>query len=748
MTTAVTGARDQDRPDPLINVAFSYAGLRALGVDQDLCDGFSTAFVQGSSHPDRARINGDVNQDAPTHWDWGGSEETQVHVALLIFARDEASVKQHTERYLEEARAHGLELVTAEPLDAGTLPGRKEHFGFRDGIAQPVVRGSGDTSVEQNTIAAGEIFLGHRDGYGNVAVAPTSERGFRFGHNGSYMVLRQLEQDVAAFWKSCDEQGKAFELNAEAFASKLVGRWPSGRPLVRFPERDPMPNEDDNDDAFTYFESGVDNDRYGARCPFAAHIRRANPRDWVLGASAEESLRLSNLHRIIRRGRPYGPALAESMRAGDLLSRAQAEAAGTGEKRGLQFICFNANLERQFEFIQQQWCKNPKFAGQVSDADPILGARCPVQELGLSDQGMTLQSGINSGAYQRITNLTPFVHVKGSAYLFMPSVSALRLLPEVVEAAAEPEEAARIEALEQVPDDEQLHIDNLIANVRTMLKRQYVGKQTLRDAHPKMHGLVSARLEISQTLPPELRTPLFEPGKHYAAWVRLSNQNHVPAPDTRPDTCGLALKLQGVKAVKLLDGEEGDEHHDFIFLSTPRFVTRDVAGFDELLNALVNKQLSSKLKSLPAFYSHWRSLQQHTSPLEITYFSVVPSLVGKVAVKLRLEPMDETRMSLHTGLGRNYLRERLEQQLAEKDHCFQLSVQRYRDQRSTPIEDPTVVWPTEYEPVAVLRIVKQQGFNTDEQREQGENMAFNPFRCLPEHRPLGGINRARRQVYQ
>jgi len=757
VTSTVLGAKVREAKDPLINVAFTYQGLRALGLEPDLCEAFSTPFVQGATHEDRLRVNHDVGDDAPEHWEWGGCPEKSVHVALLIFASKREHVLEALTSYRAQAAQHGFKEVTT--LEANTLHNRTEHFGFRDGIAQPIVKGSGDPGVAQNTIAAGEILLGHRDGYGNVAPAPTSSEGFRFGFNGSYMVLRQLEQNVEEFWKSCHEKGEKVGLNAVSVASKMVGRWPSGRPLVRHPDKDPEPNVVSNDDGFGYFEAGSDNDRYGGKCPFGAHIRRSNPRDWGLGASSEESVTLSNLHRIMRRGRPYGPPLTESMKTDEMLElalKAPKAEAGTGQKRGLNFICFNANIERQFEFIQQQWCKNPKFAGQHSDADPLLGLRRSASELGLDDNGLTLQCDLHSGSTQRIAALEPFVSLKGSAYFFMPSVRALRLLPELTTPVRQAQTPSIAQKYEQAPHDEQLHIDRLIDNTRLLLQKRDAGKQTRRDAHPKMHGCVKAELTVYPGIAQDLQHGLFRvvPGAaaaSYKGWVRFSNQDQNLVSDVEKDTRGLALKLLDVDGAKLLDGEEDSSCHDFIFLSTPCFVATDVAGFDELVNALVQGSALSWLRSAGPALRHYRSKEKHGSPLEVTYFSVVPSLLGPHAVKYTVSPQEESKSPLprkgEEG-SENFLRARLKEQLGQRERLFDVSVQRFESEQRTPIEDPTVQWKTPLEKVATLRIIQQDDFDERERDEMGENLAFNPFRCLPEHRPLGGINRARRQVYR
>jgi hypothetical protein len=313
---------------------------------------------------------------------------------------------------------------------------------------------------------------------------------------------------------------------------------------------------------------------------------------------------------------------------------------------------------------------------------------------------------------------------------------------------------------ERISDDEQLHIDRLVEDTCTLLAQRYAGKQTLRDAHPKMHGCVKARLEIASDIPTDLAHGLFSRAaqsyahkaddgvSYFKAWARFSSQHQDPQEDIKRDTRGLALKLLEIPGPKLLDGEENSSQHDFIFLSTPRFVARNVAEFGELVHALVHKSALSWLRSARPALRHKLSLKQHSSPLEVQYFSVVPSLIGTTPVKYTITPVIKCATPLPAHPTPNFLRERLKRQLAEEDRLFTVNVQRFKDEMSTPIEDPTVLWRTESIAVATLRILKQEDFDTPERDEAGENLAFNPFRCLPAHRPLGGINRARRQVYR
>jgi len=737
--SSAEGSRTHMPPEPLLNIAFTHRGLLALGVERALCERFATPFVQGSEHGYRTHVNGDVDVNAPEHWAWG-SEQNPVHVLLLVYGKTPASVERYAEEYREAAVAAGLEWVVT--LEGTTLKDRKEHFGFRDGIAQPMVKGAGRGALEDNTVAAGEFLLGHRDGYDNISHHPESSQGFAFGRNGSYLVFRQLEQDVPAFWKYCASHGDPVRT-----ASKLVGRWPSGAPLVRHPDADPKDPRFSDEDTFSYLANDEDNDRYGARCPFGAHIRRSNPRDWQLGADPDESLKLANLHRILRRGRPYGSALDDTMEADALLAKStDARAASREAKRGLQFLCFNADIERQFEFIQQQWCNNPKFAGQNSDADPLLGARPASAELGIDAPVFTLQSDVKAGVVPRVTDMQRFVRVVGSAYFFMPSIPAVKLLSgEVLERPSAVE-------LESVPPDEQRHIDSLIDTLREKMKRDYAGGRTLRDAHPKQHGCVRATFRVEPNLDPSLRVGVFGDETPRAAWVRFSNQDGKVSADSKRDIRGVALKLLGVPGVKLLDGEEDSTTQDFILISTDAFVCKDVAEFDGLIRAMVRG-----MRSLLWFwFTHPRvawnlfsASKQHTSPLDIEYFSVAPYLCGTQPVKYVLRPVLPTREPVPAKPSYDYLRERLVAHLAQAPARFEFFVQLRKDQ-SLPIEDPGVPWRGAGAPlvkVATLEIPAQT-FDTAEQREFGDNLSFNPWRCLPCHRPLGGISRARRQVYR
>jgi len=177
----------------------------------------------------------------------------------------------------------------------------------------------------------------------------------------------------------------------------MVGRWPSGAPLVKAPDQDIPALADDND--FAYHD-----DPLGLACPIGAHIRRANPRD-SLASGPAASLDTSDLHRLLRRGRSYGPA-------GD----------GGGNGTGLYFICLAGNLARQFEFVQHTWLNSPTFNGLYDDADPLISSHHPA--------GATFTVPARPVRH-RYRDLPQFVRTRGGAYFFLPGVSAVRYLAQL-----------------------------------------------------------------------------------------------------------------------------------------------------------------------------------------------------------------------------------------------------------------------------------------------------------------------------
>ena len=427
----------EHKPQPTehcVNIAFTPSGLKKLGLSDEVLGMFAGEFnegMAGTGH--RRRILGDHGDSSPERWRWGGPNNDTVDILLMLYARDEAALRALLEREGGDFARCGLRLI--EPLDSITLPGRKEHFGFRDGISQPDIEGYSSGSAPGNTIAAGEFVLGYLNAYGQytdrptvkpeedpeslLLPAPDDRARHDLGMNGSYLVLRQLSQDVQGFWNYLAENapGKFAGDKQQAciaLASKMVGRWPSGAPLVNSPDADNAQLQDDND--FMYVRSG---DADGLRCPIGSHVRRSNPRDALDPVpGSERSIEVGKRHRIIRRGRVYGPPAAESMQPVDIIGTAD-----DGKDRGLHFICFNTQIGRQFEFIQHTWVNGTGFDGLYEDDDPLMGDRGGTESHPAG--AFTVQQ---EPVRRRVTGMPRFVSVRGGGYFFMPGIGAVRYI--------------------------------------------------------------------------------------------------------------------------------------------------------------------------------------------------------------------------------------------------------------------------------------------------------------------------------
>jgi Dyp-type peroxidase family len=411
----------ETRPDErAVNVAFTSSGLEALGLAREALEMFSNEFVTGMTTPHRMRILGDLGENAPSSWDWGGPSGPRIDAALLVYARDSAALAT-----LEQEQTRALEgLRVVRRLGTADLDG-VEPFGFRDGISQPFVEGLSKTGPADLTVRAGEFLLGYPNEYGLYTDRPLLEASADpedvlsrdaagsgradLGRNGSYLVFRQLHQDVSAFWRFADgatrrPNGSGDPVARLRLAAKMVGRWPSGAPLVLAPDADDPSLAEAND--FAYHAD----DPRGTRCPIGSHVRRSNPRDSLdPRPGSNRSLAINRRHRILRRGREYGPPMPlEQALAGD-----------DAAERGLHFICLNANIARQFEFINHTWVNDPKFDRLYDDADPLVAPSAP--------HGGTFTIP-TEGVRERVTDVPRFVSVKGGAYFFMPGLAALRYL--------------------------------------------------------------------------------------------------------------------------------------------------------------------------------------------------------------------------------------------------------------------------------------------------------------------------------
>lgn len=392
------------KADGRVNVALTHRGLARLSLSKDELASFPRELQQGMSDELRSHVLGDVDDNAPDTWELGGPKQPLIHALLMLFEKTEERVTALRDRLVARLVALGGAVIHE---DAAELRAPlKEPFGFRDGVVQPHVSGTprprGSNDVE---VPAGEFILGYPNAYDELPASPRGEDGFDLGKNGSYLVYRKLRQDTSGFWQCMLERARpAHDPDAATLlASSMVGRWPSGAPLVKYPEFDPGPGSETED--FAYID-----DAEGLKCPLGAHIRRANPRD-MLEPSPEESRNAVGRHRLLRRGRPYGPPAIGTPR-----ERAEAD----GAERGLVFIALNASFRRQFEFVQQTWINNPKFAGLYGERDPVVAS--------VPGEGGQLFTVPNVPARRRLSGLPRFVTVRGGDYFFVPSMRALEWL--------------------------------------------------------------------------------------------------------------------------------------------------------------------------------------------------------------------------------------------------------------------------------------------------------------------------------
>lgn len=422
--TDVTSGEEERDGRYRFNLAFSARGLAALGLDEDDLGTFQREFVQGMAHPERSNVLGDRYSDDPEHWQWGAADQAVDAIALL-YARVQDDLNERGAELEKLLEKYGIGFRSD---DISIPEDGREHFGFADGFAQPFVKGSGRRRQPgDDKIATGELVLGYPNAYGKVTIVPSAKRrrGTRehpfplpggqrveFGFNGTYLVVRKLQQDVAGFWQYCwdaalAERASDVPERSKLIAARMIGRWPNGVPLVEAPDAEREPAAGLND--FRFRERDPD----GLKCPFGAHIRRAYPRD-MFGDTAKEGLRDANLHRIVRRGRAYGPKLPGDMPRRD-----------DGQERGLYFMALNANLRRQFEFIQQTWINSCKFAGLSSERDPLIGK----EAFDFDDQPVPRSFTVQARPVrQRYEGLPKVVQVKGGEYFFMPSLRALNYL--------------------------------------------------------------------------------------------------------------------------------------------------------------------------------------------------------------------------------------------------------------------------------------------------------------------------------
>lgn len=441
-------------PDTALQVALTSEGLRVLGLPETVLSQFSAEFCAGmAGDRSRSRRLGDIHQDAPDHWKWG-SPGLVPHLVAMLYARENQLLP-----WLQSISG----LLWDQAFDVmGSLPTSNlygvEPFGFADGISQPTIdwarrrQVAGDQLEYGNLIALGEFLLGYPNEYGKytdrpllpktadttstLQVAEDHPDVCDLGRNGTFLVLRQLEQDVRGFWQFNDRQSDSDPQARLRLAEAMVGRTTKGEPLVPLSI---TPIEGINSDDAPLNQFTFDSDREGTRCPIGAHIRRTNPRTNDLpGASDTFFSRLTHtlgfhdkefnqdviastrFHRLLRRGREYGPGLT--------VDEALQPTPANDAERGIHFICIGANISRQFEFVQNAWVMSSKFGGLTEESDPLLGNREPIKGCPVTN---TFSLSQRAGRRRVLQGLPKFVKVRGGAYFFLPGIRTLRYLSQM-----------------------------------------------------------------------------------------------------------------------------------------------------------------------------------------------------------------------------------------------------------------------------------------------------------------------------
>jgi Dyp-type peroxidase family len=484
-TDIPTGKNRVPRPEVAVNIAFTFYGLLALEIPVRSLRGMPYEFIDGMTA--RAPMLGDdFHEDWKERWDdvWTksaqgyGPNANRVHILITLNAqmdtRTGAAVPALHERTLEIERLaedNGITLLEGHNQPGKAVrryqelsailthengeykPTPKEHFGFTDGISDPLFDGQYPNQYEQTIakgrgaldgkgnwrpLATGEFLLGYPDEAQEIAGAAMP---LDFSRNGTFMAYRKLHQNVAVFRDFIAEAAKTYakvsgienqEDARETLMAKMAGRWADGVPLSlaknveewrKFQnELKHMPDQKTSEAALKDFkfrypkndrgESDERDDPDGIKCPLTSHLRRVNTRD-MMGPTAEDGSVLANRRRVLRRGLPYGGS---------------PEGAQDTEEHGIVMLIVCASLFRQFEFVQQQWINYGLDAGAGSDACPIVGNHSPGGEKG-SKAKFVIPADPASGRPPFIVEGLPqFVEARGGEYFFVPSMTALRMI--------------------------------------------------------------------------------------------------------------------------------------------------------------------------------------------------------------------------------------------------------------------------------------------------------------------------------
>jgi len=458
-----------DWPDATVNIAFTYNGLKKMGVPVQTLQSFPDEFIIGMRG--RRSILGDDDSSAPEHWDEIWHEDIHMFVALSA-PTDEKLKARFDEILVITDQYKGVKLLdghaTAEEQSTSNYQGAsvlynekkeitdKEHFGYSDGISNPYFKGMtpedgellgggkksskdengyGDP-MESSTwepLETGEFILGYKDEANEWPVAPFPQLMSR---NGSFLVYRKLHENIASFHNYVENKSENYTGSKEELYAKFAGRWRNGVPISSYPDESEANKLEDRKNKVLGILSDPDssseqkviaqkeyleinkhfvgfdynNDLEGTKCPLGAHTRRINPRgslEFDTKGAYQTPGALTDRRRVIRRGLPYGPSGSTD---------------DQGE-HGIIFMTIQANIKRQFEFIQQQWINYGNDFKLANDKDILVGNHH-------NNEGRALIQGdpSNGKCPHFLGEIPRFVDTRGGEYFFIPSLTALRLL--------------------------------------------------------------------------------------------------------------------------------------------------------------------------------------------------------------------------------------------------------------------------------------------------------------------------------
>ena len=457
----------------LRTVSFTHSGLEALGLGVEVLDQFSLEFQEGMAPlpgkgqctTRRSGMLGDSEKSAPENWLWGGYKfeekageyeaktSSDIHILLNLYAITKADLDNEYDRLMTTDNGVELSVINSN-IPTHLREDNCEQFGYRDGISQPVIEGMpawknmNENDKELHRISAGELLLGYPNERGGITKAPKL-KSFEFGKNGSYLVVRQLRQNVKDFHEMLEINAKklrdyeCIQSGKNWIAARMMGRQFSGAPIAKASDKFEIPptpkmlsgNEEGDakyDEGIAKYDEGpfgkVTGERYasdfyyladdkdGLTCPLTSHIRRAFPRDTMI-SKPELALKIAKRHRILRRGRLYGVNPRTPEKQGNGQSETTSD-----NTCGLFFMAFNADIAEQFEMIQHSWLNNRHSGYQYDEVDPVAGQGKK------ETRRFTVQQ---RPANIKLSGMSEFITVLGGGYFFMPGISALRKLANI-----------------------------------------------------------------------------------------------------------------------------------------------------------------------------------------------------------------------------------------------------------------------------------------------------------------------------